>query len=45
MCITRLIKPYLIKDSVSNAIHFHDVTGGVYKAQVHIHRSMLIYDY
>ncbi len=25
--------------------HFRGLTGGVYKAQEHIHRSMLTYDY
>ena len=30
---------------ISNEFNFRDVTGGVYKAQVHIHRNILIYDY
>ncbi len=29
----------------SGAVHFHGVTGGVYKARERIHRSMLICDY
>ncbi len=29
----------------SSAIHFRDVTGGVYKARERIHRSVLISDY
>ena len=29
----------------SGAIHFHGVTGGVYKARERIHRGMLIRDY
>ena len=28
-----------------SASHFRGLTGGVYKAQEHIHRSMLTYDY
>ena len=34
-----------VKLITSGAIHFHGVTGGVYKARERIHRSMLIYDY
>ena len=30
---------------ISSEFNFRDVTGGVYKAQVHIHRNVLIYDY
>ena len=29
----------------SDTPHFRGLTGGVYKAQEHIHRSMLTYDY
>ena len=29
----------------SGATHFHDVTGGVYKARERIHRDILIRDY
>ena len=29
----------------SSAVHFRDVTGGVYKARERIHRSVLICDY
>ena len=29
----------------SGAIHFHGVTGGVYKTRERIHRGMLIRDY
>ena len=29
----------------SNPLHFQGVTGGEYKAQVRIHRGMLIHDY
>jgi hypothetical protein len=28
-----------------SASHFRGLTGGVYKAQEHIHRSMMTYDY
>ena len=31
--------------STSGAIHFHGVTGGVYKTRERIHRGMLIRDY
>ncbi len=31
--------------ATSGAIHFHDVTGGVYKARERIHRDILIRDY
>ena len=31
--------------ATSGASHFRGLTGGVYKAQEHIHRSMLTYDY
>ena len=34
-----------VDDLTSDKPNFRDVTGGVYKAQVHIHRSILIYDY
>ena len=31
--------------ATSRPPHFRGLTGGVYKAQEHIHRSMLTYDY
>ena len=31
--------------ATSGALSFRGLTGGVYKAQEHIHRSMLTYDY
>ena len=38
--------PHLkVSSPVSSRTHSQNVTGGVYKAQVQIHRSMLIYDY
>ena len=41
-----LVKEFTIQnEEASETINFHGVTGGVYKAQVHIHRSMLICDY
>ena len=35
----------LVKLITSGAIHFHGVTGGVYKARERIHRDILIRDY
>ena len=37
--------PLADKLSASGTIHFHDVTGGVYKARERIHRDILIRDY
>ena len=34
-----------VKQATSGATHFHDVTGGVYKARERIHRDILIRDY
>ena len=34
-----------VKLSTSGAMHFHGVTGGVYKTRERIHRGMLIRDY
>ena len=34
-----------VKLATSGATHFHDVTGGVYKARERIHRDVLIRDY
>ena len=34
-----------VRLSTSGAIHFHGVTGGVYKTRERIHRGMLIRDY
>ena len=34
-----------VKLITSGAIHFHGVTGGVYKARERIHRDILIRDY
>ena len=34
-----------VKLITSGAIHFHGVTGGVYKARERIHRGVLIRDY
>lgn len=38
-CILTVCSP------ASSAVHFRDVTGGVYKARERIHRSVLICDY
>jgi len=37
--------PLAVGSATSGASHFRGLTGGVYKAQEHIHRSMLTYDY
>ena len=42
---TVVIDPLTVSLTTSGATHFHDVTGGVYKARERIHRSVLIYDY
>ena len=34
-----------VKLATSGTIHFHGVTGGVYKTRERIHRGMLIHDY
>jgi len=34
-----------VRLSASGTIHFHGVTGGVYKARERIHRDILIRDY
>ena len=34
-----------VRRRASGTIHFHDVTGGVYKARERIHRNVLICDY
>ncbi len=34
-----------VSSAASAPPHFRGLTGGVYKAQEHIHRSMLTYDY
>ena len=34
-----------VRLSTSGAIHFHGMTGGVYKTRERIHRGMLIRDY
>jgi hypothetical protein len=34
-----------VSTPASSAVHFRDVTGGVYKARERIHRSVLICDY
>ena len=34
-----------VRLAASGATHFHDVTGGVYKARERIHRDILIRDY
>ena len=34
-----------VKLTTSGTIHFHGVTGGVYKARERIHRGVLIRDY
>ena len=34
-----------VRLATSGATHFHDVTGGVYKARERIHRDILIRDY
>jgi hypothetical protein len=40
--IYKILKEIFI---ASNKFNSQNVTGGVYKARVHFHRSMLIYDY
>ena len=37
--------PQKVGPPASGATHFHDLTGGVYKARERIHRGMLIHDY
>ena len=37
--------PQKVGPPASGATHFHDLTGGVYKARERIHRGMLIRDY
>ena len=37
--------PLAVGTPTSSAVHFRDVTGGVYKARERIHRSVLICDY
>src|SRR5213593_615589 len=37
--------PLAVGSPASSAVHFRDVTGGVYKARERIHRSVLICDY
>ena len=37
--------PPKVRLATSGATHFHDVTGGVYKARERIHRDVLIRDY
>ncbi len=37
--------PPKVRLATSGATHFHDVTGGVYKARERIHRDILIRDY
>ena len=37
--------PPKVRLATSGATHFHDVTGGVYKARERIHRVILIRDY
>ena len=37
--------PQGVRPPASGAAHFHDLTGGVYKARERIHRGVLIRDY
>ena len=37
--------PLAVSTPASSAVHFRDVTGGVYKARERIHRGVLIRDY
>jgi hypothetical protein len=37
--------PLAVGSPASSAVHFRDVTGGVYKARERIHRGVLIRDY
>ena len=37
--------PLAVGSPASSAVHFRDVTGGVYKARERIHRGILIRDY
>src|SRR5438445_8090852 len=39
------LPPLRVGTPASSAVHFRDVTGGVYKARERIHRSVLICDY
>ena len=34
-----------VRPPASGVAHFHDVTGGVYKAREHIHRTVLMRGY
>ena len=42
---TVVTDPLTVNLATSGAIHFHGVTGGVYKARERIHRGILIRDY
>ena len=42
---TVVVALQMVKLTTSGATHFHDVTGGVYKARERIHRDILIRDY
>jgi len=41
----RRLPPLRVGAATSDAPHFRGLTGGVYKAQEHIHRGMLTRDY
>ena len=43
--VVTVILPREVRLATSGATHFHDVTGGVYKARERIHRDILIRDY
>ena len=40
-----ILRPLRVRSATSDAPHFRGLTGGVYKAQEHIHRGMLTRDY
>jgi hypothetical protein len=41
----RRLPPLRVSSATSSTPHFRGLTGGVYKAQEHIHRGMLTRDY
>ena len=43
--VVTVLLPREVRLATSGATHFHDVTGGVYKARERIHRDVLIRDY
>ena len=43
--VVTVVLPREVRLATSGTTHFHDVTGGVYKARERIHRDILIRDY